>query len=40
MTFGRVLTAMVTLFNKNLEVDYKKAQELAEFLIANGSDGW
>jgi 4-hydroxy-tetrahydrodipicolinate synthase len=39
MTFGRVLTAMVTPFNKNLEVDYKKAQELAEFLIANGSDG-
>lgn len=39
MKFGRVLTAMVTPFNKNMEVDYTKAQELAEYLISNGSDG-
>lgn len=39
MKFGRVLTAMVTPFNNDLEVDYQKAQELAEFLINNGSDG-
>ncbi|NLT94524.1 MAG: 4-hydroxy-tetrahydrodipicolinate synthase [Clostridia bacterium] len=30
---------MVTPFNNDLEVDYQKAQELAEFLINNGSDG-
>lgn len=39
MSFGPVLTAMVTPFNDKLEVDYKKAQELAEYLINNGSDG-
>jgi len=39
MVFGRLLTAMVTPFDKNLEVDYQKAQELAEYLLANGSDG-
>jgi len=39
MVFGRLLTAMVTPFDKNLEVDYGKAQELAEYLMANGSDG-
>lgn len=37
--FGSVLTAMVTPFTKNLEVDYRRAQELAEKLIAEGSDG-
>ncbi|KJS23525.1 MAG: dihydrodipicolinate synthase [Clostridiaceae bacterium BRH_c20a] len=30
---------MVTPFDKDLEVDYKKAQELAQYLIANGNDG-
>lgn len=39
MVFGRLFTAMVTPFDKDLEVDYKKAQELAEHLIANGNDG-
>ncbi|MFZ5943640.1 MAG: 4-hydroxy-tetrahydrodipicolinate synthase [Bacillota bacterium] len=39
MVFGRLLTAMVTPFNEKLEVDLKKAQELAEYLIANGNDG-
>jgi 4-hydroxy-tetrahydrodipicolinate synthase len=37
--FGRVLTAMVTPFTPQGEVDYKRAQELAEALIASGSDG-
>ena len=37
--FGRVLTAMVTPFDARGEVDYKRAQELAEALIASGSDG-
>jgi len=37
--FGRVLTAMVTPFTPQGEVDYKRAQELAEALIASGTDG-
>lgn len=36
--FGEVITAMVTPFNKNREVDYKKIDELAKHLITNGSD--
>ena len=37
--FGRVLTAMVTPFTPAGEVDYRRAQELAEALLASGSDG-
>lgn len=37
--FGRVLTAMVTPFDSNLEVDYQKARQLARYLVENGSDG-
>jgi 4-hydroxy-tetrahydrodipicolinate synthase len=37
--FGRVLTAMVTPFDAQGEVDYRRARELAEALIASGSDG-
>ena len=37
--FGKVLTAMVTPFNENLEVDYQKTQELVVRLIESGSDG-
>lgn len=37
--FGRVLTAMVTPFDAKGEVDYRRARELAEALIASGSDG-
>ena len=37
--FGRVLTAMVTPFDARGEVDYRRAQELAEALIASGTDG-
>jgi len=35
---GEVITAMVTPFNKNKEVDYDKVEELAKYLINNGSD--
>lgn len=37
--FGKVLTAMVTPFDANLEVNYQAAQELAVHLINSGSDG-
>ncbi len=36
---GRVLTAMVTPFDQNLQVNYQAAQELAARLIDSGSDG-
>jgi 4-hydroxy-tetrahydrodipicolinate synthase len=39
MSFGRILTAMVTPLNEALEVDYQEAKRLAEYLIAHGSDG-
>ncbi len=35
---GEVITAMVTPFNKNKEIDYDKVEELAKYLVANGSD--
>ncbi|MGE5573216.1 MAG: 4-hydroxy-tetrahydrodipicolinate synthase [Bacteroidota bacterium] len=38
-SFGRVLTAMVTPFTPNLEVDYDRAGELARRLVESGSDG-
>jgi 4-hydroxy-tetrahydrodipicolinate synthase len=37
-SFGTVITAMVTPFDKNGKVDYKRAAELANYLIDNGSD--
>jgi len=37
--FGSVLTAMVTPFDQNLQVNYHAAQELALKLIESGSDG-
>jgi len=37
--FGRVLTAMVTPFNKNLEVNIDQARKLARHLVQSGSDG-
>lgn len=39
MSFGRILTAMVTPMNGALEVDYQEAVRLAEYLIDHGSDG-
>lgn len=37
--FGRLLTAMVTPFDENGEVDYPQARKLARALIESGSDG-
>ncbi|NLW47239.1 MAG: 4-hydroxy-tetrahydrodipicolinate synthase [Firmicutes bacterium] len=37
--FGKVLTAMVTPFNQDLEVDFQRTQELVVRLIESGSDG-
>ena len=39
MGFGRILTAMVTPFKDNLEVDFEEAKRLAAYLMAHGSDG-
>lgn len=39
MDFGHVLTAMVTPFNANGEIDYEATRRLINHLIANGSDG-
>ncbi|GGB60000.1 4-hydroxy-tetrahydrodipicolinate synthase [Virgibacillus dakarensis] len=39
MDFGQVLTAMVTSFEANGEVDLEATSMLVEHLIANGSDG-
>ncbi len=39
MKFGSVLTAMVTPFDENLQVDYQAAQDLAVKLVQSGSDG-
>jgi 4-hydroxy-tetrahydrodipicolinate synthase len=39
MEIGRLLTAMVTPFTKEGEVDYEQAKRLALALIASGSDG-
>lgn len=36
---GKLLTAMVTPFDKNQNVDYEKAAQLAKFLVESGSDG-
>lgn len=35
----RLMTAMVTPFKTNLEVDFEKAGQLAQYLIENGSQG-
>ncbi len=37
--FGRVLTAMITPFNKDMAVDYNVARKLARHLTQSGSDG-
>lgn len=38
-SFGRVITAMVTPFDEDGNVNYEVAQKLAAHLVANGSDG-
>jgi len=37
--FGRLLTAMVTLFNEDSSVNVSRTADFAEWLIENGSDG-
>lgn len=37
--FGRVLTAMITPFNKDMAVDYNVVRKLARHLAQSGSDG-
>lgn len=39
MEIGRLLTAMVTPFHPDGEVDYEAAQRLARLLVEDGSDG-
>jgi len=39
LKLGRLLTAMVTPFDAELNVDYGRARELARMLVSNGSDG-
>ena len=36
---GNLITAMVTPFKENLEIDYDKVKKLANHLVENGSDG-
>jgi len=37
--FGRVLTAMVTPFNKDQTIDFEQVKKLARHLVQSGSDG-
>ena len=39
MDFGQVLTAMVTPFNSDGEIDFHATRQLVNYLITNGSDG-
>ncbi|MGG0657213.1 4-hydroxy-tetrahydrodipicolinate synthase [Rummeliibacillus pycnus] len=39
MNFGQILTAMVTPFDQNGEIDFPAAKKLINYLIANGTDG-
>lgn len=37
--FGRVLTAMVTPFNKDMSINFEQVKKLARYLVQSGSDG-
>lgn len=39
MNFGQILTAMVTPFDQNGEIDYNATRTLVNHLITNGTDG-
>lgn len=39
MNFGKIITAMVTPFDANGDIDFEATGKLIEHLIANGSDG-
>lgn len=36
--FGRLVTAMVTPFNQQLEIDYEQTERLIDHLLATGTD--
>ncbi|UOQ47668.1 4-hydroxy-tetrahydrodipicolinate synthase [Gracilibacillus caseinilyticus] len=38
MNFGRILTAMVTPFDQQGQIDYNKAERLINYLLQNGTD--
>jgi 4-hydroxy-tetrahydrodipicolinate synthase len=39
MKFGKILTAMVTPFHQNDEIDFEATRNLVNYLITNGSNG-
>ena len=39
INFGQVLTAMVTPFDQNGEIDFEATKNLVNYLIQNGTDG-
>lgn len=39
MNFGQILTAMVTPFDQDGEIDIRETKNLVNYLIANGTDG-
>ena len=39
MSFGELITAMVTPFDKDNKVNFEEASKLIEYLIQNESDG-
>ncbi|MGX6444407.1 4-hydroxy-tetrahydrodipicolinate synthase [Neobacillus sp. K501] len=39
MNFGQVLTAMVTPFDVNGDIDFNEVRNLVNYLLANGTDG-
>lgn len=39
MNFGQILTAMVTPFDQNEEIDFSATRNLINYLIANGTEG-
>lgn len=39
VNLGKVLTAMVTPFKADMSVDWERVEELADYLVSNGSEG-
>lgn len=39
VNFGKVITAMVTPFKADMSIDWKRAEEIADYLVKNGSEG-
>ena len=39
MNFGQILTAMVTPFDQNGDIDFNATKTLINYLISNGTDG-